>query len=59
MTEDILHLIAARAGVRRGFKDARGGHVETPLPVIEAVLHRLGYDVSSLAERTDHAGAPA
>ena len=47
MSDDNLAEIAARAGVERGFKDARGSWVESPAHSVTAVLQCLGYDVSS------------
>ena len=47
MSDDVLHEIAALAGLARGFRDARGEHVETPAHVIAAVLQSLRYDLSS------------
>ena len=46
MTDDVLYDLAARAGLERGFRDARGQQVETPAGAIAVVMERLGYDVS-------------
>ncbi len=51
MNDDQLYRIAALAGLERGFKNARGEHVDAPPHAIAAVLRSLGYDVSSDAER--------
>ncbi len=51
MTDDVLHRIAARAGLARGFTDVHGGQVETAPHVMETVLRSLGYDISSEAAR--------
>ncbi len=47
MSDDVIREIAARVGVERGFKDARGQYVDTQPRVIAAVLDALGYPVSS------------
>ena len=53
MSDDTLQLIAAHAGLQRGFRNAHGVHVDTPPHAIQAVLQRLGYDVASEAARAD------
>ena len=51
MNDDLLYDLAARAGLERGFRDARGVRVETPAHAIAVVMDRLGYDVSDEAGR--------
>ncbi len=47
MSVDVLHRIAARAGLELGFRNARGEHVDTPPHAIAIVLQSLGYDVAT------------
>jgi (1->4)-alpha-D-glucan 1-alpha-D-glucosylmutase len=47
MSDDLLYEIAARAGVARAYRDARGQHVESPRHAIELVLAALGFEVGS------------
>lgn len=51
MSDELLYEIAARVGVARSYRDARGQHVESPVHAIAAVLQCLGYDVSTDAAR--------
>ena len=51
MSDDILYDLAGRAGLERGFQDARGQRIDTPVHAITAVMQRLGYDVSDDAGR--------
>ena len=53
MSDDDLYEIAARTGLERGFRNVQGMHVDTPPHAIAAVLERLGYKVSSDAERSE------
>jgi (1->4)-alpha-D-glucan 1-alpha-D-glucosylmutase len=53
MSDDLVYQIAARVGVQRGYRDARGQHAESPLRAIAAVLQSLGYDVSSDSARAE------
>lgn len=53
MSNDVLFEIAERAGVQRGFTDARGERVESPVDSIATVLGCFGYDVSSDAKRQE------
>ena len=47
MSDDVLHRIAALAGLERGFRSAHGTPVDSPPHAIAAVLKALGHDVSS------------
>ncbi len=51
MTDGTLYDLATRAGLERGFRDARGVQIETPAHAIAVVMDRLGYDVSDEAGR--------
>ena len=51
MNDNLLYDIAAHAGVQRGFRDARGQHVDSPPHAIAAILTALGHDVASDAAR--------
>ena len=51
MTDDLLYDLAARAGLERGFRDARGQHVDTPPAAIATVMKRLGYEIADDAGR--------
>lgn len=53
MSDEILHQIAARVGIEREFRDARGQMVQTPSSAIAAVAQGLGYDVASDAARAE------
>ena len=47
MNDEFLYKIAASVGIERGFRDARGQHVESQPHAIAAIAQSLGYDVSS------------
>ena len=51
MSNDDLYDLAERAGLQRGFQDARGHWIDTPVRALATVMEQLGYDVSDEAGR--------